>query len=100
MKQYEVKLARERETFELKEHNYEEEIENLKKQITELVFQKAEKKQETMPYCSLCSNGEVLNYMKNMLESVEESHRFCLSQKQELNVQITNLEQKLGVLEE
>ena len=38
--------------------------------------------------------------MKNMLESVEESHRFCLSQKQELNLQISNLEQKLGVLEE
>lgn len=32
-RQYEVKLAKERETYELRSKNYEEEIFNLKKQI-------------------------------------------------------------------
>ena len=81
---------------------YQEEIDYLKKQVKELQnLQKNKKQVETITnHCNVCCNGEVIEHMKNMLNSVESDHRECLTQKMKWNARILELQQKLEVLEE
>ena len=102
-KQYELKLSKQEEFYQLRELKLKDEVQNMQLQISVLendLFKAKSSSKQDQGHCSTCSNGTIITHLNKIIAQLQESHNGCLENKKELTHRAERSEARVIVLEE